>query len=372
MAKKKDAAIDEVKAAIKDCDTVLDLPGVSTWIPTGSTVLDIAIANRYPGGIPVGRIMHIFGGTGTCKTVMAATCMGYAQRMGIETHYMDVEHMLAADFILDACGLDLAKVNSIGYPESIEDLFDNWITNVIYPNGRPKKSKEEKKKMSKADKVEEKKKTKKAMNKEDKIIVIDSVSALASKFELDHKMDEQGFGAYRAKQLSLAYRKYIKELAESNTTVFLIDQARDNMGSSFGGETCSGGRAKEYYASVSFHLKKFMAVKNPNGSVIGVWTRFKNQKNNVGPPFRESYFRIMFDYGMDDIVSNLRFLSECQDGPKASWKVMQKIKFNGQERTRKSWLKHIEEGNLEEKLREAVWAAWQDLYKTENRKKRVW
>jgi len=355
--KKNKDAVTEVREAIKECGSVKGLPGVTAWIPTGSTVLDMAIANRYPGGIPVGRIYHIFGGTGTCKTVMAATTMGYAQRAGIKTHYMDVEHMLGADFVKDACGLDLATVDSIGYPSTIEDLFDNWILNVMYPGpkGRPKKEKD----------------WAAAMDKQPKLIVVDSVSALPSIFEIEHKMHEQGFGAYRAKQLSLAYRKYIKELAESNTTLFLIDQARDNMGSAFGGETCSGGRSKEYYSSVAMHLKQFKKVKNSKDSIIGTWTRFRNQKNNCGPPFRESYFRIMFDYGMDDIVSNLRFLAECQTGSiDASWKIMQKIKFHGEERTRKSWVKRIEDENLEEELRQEVWKAWQELYKSPKRKKR--
>jgi recombination protein RecA len=356
MAKKKDDAVQQVREAIKDANSVADLPGVTQWIPTGSTVLDLAISNRYPGGIPVGRIYHIFGGTGTCKTVMAATTMGYAQRMGLETHYMDVEHMLAADFVKHACGLDLAKVDSIGYPETIEDLFDNWITGAMYPNGKPKKKTE----------------WAKALNTKAKLIVVDSVSALPSVFEMEHKMDEQGYGAYRAKQLSLAYRKYIKELAESNTTVFLIDQARDNMGSAFGGETCSGGRSKDYYSSVAMHLKKFREVHNSNKIPIGVWTRFKNKKNNCGPPFREGMFRIMFDYGMDDICSNLVFLAHCQHGPEAASKVMTKIKFHGTERTRKSWVKHVEDENLEEELRQEVWKAWQELHKSEKRKERVW
>lgn len=349
MAKGKKDSVVEVKKAVEACVKVKDLPVVAGWIPTGSTVVDIAIANRYPGGIPIGRIFHIFGGTGTCKTVMAATTVGYAQRMGLETHYMDVEHMLAADFVKSACGLDLRTVNSIGYPETIEDLFDNWIIGIMYPDGK-----------------------KKPMNTAAKLIAVDSVSALPSKFELEHKMDEQGFGAYRAKQLSLAYRKYIKELAESNTSLFLIDQARDNMGSSFGGETCSGGRAKDYYASVALHLKKEREVHNSKKIAIGVWTKFKNTKNNVGPPFREGRFRIMFDYGMDDVCSNLCFLVDVRHGPEAALKVMTKISLFGKERTRKSWVKHIEDENLEEELRQEVWKAWQKRYKGETRKSRVW
>jgi len=64
---------DKVKEVLDNARTS-SLPGVPAWIPTGCTILDIAIANRFPGGIPVGRIFHIFGGTGTCKTMLAALC----------------------------------------------------------------------------------------------------------------------------------------------------------------------------------------------------------------------------------------------------------------------------------------------------------
>jgi len=35
-------------------------------------------------------------------------------------------------------------------------------------------------------------------------------------------------------------------------------------------------------------------------------------------------------------------------------------------------VKHVEDENLEEELRKAVWKAWQELHKSEKRKERVW
>ena len=148
------------------------------------------------------------------------------------------------------------------------------------------------------------------MNTHPKVVVSDTITALPAKIEADKKMDDQGYGAYRAKQLSLGYRKYIRDLSYSNTTLVIIDQTRDNFGSAFGGEVVPGGRAPEYYPSVRVHLKKDAKVMNPSGKVIGVWTKFVVTKNKIGPPFREGRFKILFNHGLDDIYSNLYFLSE--------------------------------------------------------------
>ena len=64
------------------------LPGVKEWSSTGCTLMDIALSNRYPGGgIPVGRIIHAFGGTSTCKSVFAVTVCGFMQRLNKISHY---------------------------------------------------------------------------------------------------------------------------------------------------------------------------------------------------------------------------------------------------------------------------------------------
>jgi len=340
--KKKGSKIEE--AAKKTCETN-ELSEVSEWGQTGCTVLDLAISNVFPGGIPIGRIVTFYGGMSTCKSVLAATILGYAQRSGKIAHYGDVEHTLDERFSR-IYGYE-PNDSIVSYPNNLEEMFDDWIAGAIY--------------------IDQKKKT---LNTKPKIMIVDSVSALPAKIEADKRMDEGQSRAPRAKQLSLGFRKYIKALSESNSTLVFVDQTRVNMASAFGGECVSGGKAPEFYPSVRVYLKHDGKVINRSEKVIGIWTKFKVTKNKVGPPFREGRFKILFDYGLDDIASNLHFLSEVQSGKDAAKKKLTKIDLFGQQHKMSWWIDYIEKENKEEELRKETYRVWKIAHTPEKRKTR--
>jgi len=337
----------DVENLSKECSKTKNLPEVTEWYSTGCTVLDIAIANSFPGGFPVGRIVHFYGGSSTCKTVLAVTTCGYVQRAGNSIYYADVEHTLDPAFS-KVYGLDCndEKTFHIGHPVTLEELFDDYIAKIIRPG--------------------------KKLDTSSKMIVVDSITALPAAVETKESMIDSTYGTSRAKQMSKGFRKYIFDLAESNTTLFCIDQTRDNVGSPFEGEVTSGGRALEFYSSVQVYLKMDTKIKNTAGRVIGNWIKFRIDKNKVGPPLREGRFRILYDYGLDDIASNLYFLSEIQNGPQAAKNKSTKIKFLDQECRMSTAIKYVEENNLEKELQAEVWKVWKEVYKTEKRKPRVW
>ena len=341
----------ELKEASKSCLDIVGLPSVRSWCSTGCTILDAAISNSFPGGVPIGRVVQAFGGGSTAKSVLAAAICGYAQRAGMKTYYADVEHTLDPAFAA-LYGLDCSKL-TVGHPESIEDFWDNYLSDIIYdktPKGKIK-----------------------GLNKTPKIVVVDSVTALPTEVELGEDMRDGTYGMSRAKQLRKGFRKYIFAIAESNTTLFCIDQTSDNIGATFGNkEVTSGGRALEFYSSVRIHLKHESRIINSKEVAIGIWVGFRVVKNKVAPPFKGGRFKIIFDYGLDNISSNLYFLSLVQNGKDASKKKTTTIRLFEMDKKLSTWVKYIEEENKEQELQEEVWKAWQELHKPEDRKSRAW
>jgi len=345
----------------------------------------LALSNRYPGGFPVGRIIQAYGGASTAKTVVGTTAMGYALRAGYHAFLADVEHTLDTKFA-SIYGLDCHHANFHygfvkefkskegtkeivhavgGQPFTIEELFDHWLGDVLSMNIRKLR-----------------------------FGVVDTLTVLPAAIEIEKGMNEKGFGAYRAKQISLGLRKYLHELARRGMTLFIIDQTRDNVGNAFGGETTTGGRGMEFYSSVRLYLKHDKKVTNSAGKEIGIWVKYKVEKNKVAPPFRSGKFKILFDYGMDDITSSLSFLGENSEGIDESYKLTCPVALpicdkcgaiqiaegpctcgNGTVKltTKRimDWVSYVEEHNQEEGLRRFVVKIWQEVYRTEPRKQRV-
>lgn len=341
----KKEVVEEIKETTRS-SKVKNLPAIRNWCSTGCTVLDLAIANKLPGGIPIGRIIHCYGGTSTCKSVLATTILGYAQRNKMLAYYDDVEQTLDPAFA-ELYGLDCSDDTTftLSHSSTLEELFDTNIKSVVFD---------------------------KKLVSIQKVMAVDSITALPSKVELDADMEKGTFGLSRPKQLGIGLRKYNFPLACNNMTLFCIDQTRDNISGWGEKEVTSGGRALEFYSSVRIYLKTDTRIENTSGKAIGIWVKFIIKKNKVGIPFREGRFKIIFDYGLDNIWSNLYFLSEYQNGEANAKKKLTKVVFGEKEGKISTLVRYVEDNGLEEELVQEVERVWGILYKTEERKKRVW
>ena len=348
MQEQKVKQVETIEAIEKASQSIAvkNLPAVRGWCSTGCTVLDLAIADQLPGGIPIGRIVQCYGAGSTCKSVLATTILGYAQRNGMRSFYNDVEQTLDPAFA-ELYGLDCSddKTLRLICSETLEKLFDRDIKEVIFD---------------------------KKLLKTQKVMAVDSITALPSQAELKADMEKGTFGLTRAKQIGIGLRKYKSPLANNNMTLFCIDQTRDNISGYGKKEVTSGGRGLEFYSSVRIYLKNDTKIENASGRTIGMWIKFVIEKNKVGIPFREGRFKILFSYGLDDIASNLYFLSEYQNGEKDAKLISTLIEFRGERKKLKTWIKYIEENNWEEDLIQEVEKLWHVVYAPEDRKSRRW
>jgi len=347
----KQEALDRVSEVVTE-QGVCELPAVSSWASTGCTVLDLAISNRFPGGIPIGRITHIFGAESTAKTVLGMTILGDIQRKGGIAFFADVENTFDPEWA-KLFGLNCLDSNiwCLGYPRTIEEYFDDYLKSIIRLD-----------------------------DNRSKVIVTDSLSAMPSEAEVDANMKDGTYGTSRAKQMSQGFRKYIRPIAESKVSLVFIDQTRDNVGVVFGEkETVSGGRALKFYSSVRLHLYSGDKVKNKREQDVGIWIDFRVDKNKTAPPYRHGRFRILWDYGIDNIASNLNFLKEHQKDEDVDIKPGRKRKkksgrilFDDVNKFMEDMILHVEKNNLEDVLDKEVSDLWFEIYKTDPRKKRSW
>lgn len=305
------------------------------FVPTGGMLLDCVLSSPVgPGGWARGRVINIVGDRSTGKTLLAVeACANFARIAPIENiRYVEAEAAFDEDYgAVVGMPQGLHPVDTI---RTVEDFFKDLALfcqqHKQSKNGLPC------------------------------FYVLDSLDALSDDAEMKRELGDATYGVAKAKAMSEAFRRIIRDLEQANCTLMILSQVREKIGVMFGEKTTrSGGKALDFYASQILRLAEMGKVKRTVSGierVLGIEVRVRNTKNKLGLPHRDAEQTMLFNYGIDDETSMLKFLMKTKMISSAT-----------------SWMDAVYEARvkndrgrlaqLNSELRKLVWTKWLDIEK---------
>jgi len=290
---------------------------VKDWIPTGSRWLDSIICRGKYAGIPVGKIVEIAGLEGTGKSYMACQVAANAQKKNIDVIYFDSESAVDPGF-LESSGCDLDTLLYI-QATSTEMVLET-IEELLASNDNPM------------------------------LFIWDSLANTPAEADLESDFNPQRSMAMKPRILSKAFSKLTVPIANSGSTLLVLNQLKTNITSNIAEAMTTpyfapGGKAAAYAYSLRVWLtgrkSKASFLLDDRGFQIGSEVKAKIKKSRFGSLNRECVFKILWAGG------------EARIQDEESW--LEAIKASEHVEQSGAWYALVYPDGSKEKFQQAHW-----------------
>ena len=258
---------------------------VTNRLPTMIPQLDYILG----GGLPFGRMVEIMGVNSSGKSRTAVRFTRIAQMLGLITVWIDVEGTMEPSQLRDL-GVDMTRNDIFMVEPDVDkktgDLVPvtvEWVAEklgglvpALAKSGKPC------------------------------VIIWDSVAQTPAEVEIERGVANRQPGL-KGKALA-QFSQIIAPLMTNSQVLFIaINQARDEMGSMFGGITSPGGNAFKHWASLRIEVKKRSQIKSKVTNAFGVEDEeyighiigFVTVKSKVSRPNQKADAYLLSDNGLN-------------------------------------------------------------------------
>lgn len=247
------------------------------------TTSNVAIDWACGGGLPVGKLVEVYGKSGSGKTTLCMQAAAAIQQSGGKVAWLDYERAFDADYAKQL-GINLDDTETFIYvkPTSLEMGGD-----LIYAL---------------------------ANTGEINMIVVDSIARMTSQSELDGSMSQLTVGD-KAKMLYKLTRKVLNTLDDHDCTLVFLNHLLDQINTTMPGtksKITPGGNAVPYFSSLRLECSLMQSIKSESDDAKykGLDIQMLVTKNRVAPPSRKVTVRNDFGSGFSQMRSALEIAKE--------------------------------------------------------------
>lgn len=207
------------------------------------------------------------------------------------------------------------------------------------------------------------------------IYILDSFDNLTSLAEIEDfedkidavEKDKKVKGTYnqgKAKMTNQFFRIMANKIYDKNCLLVIVSQIRENLNCGMFGQKYyrAGGKSIDFISSQIFWLN--IAEKYMRKEIsIGVCIQVKNTKLKTGRPYRSGFIDLYYDYGLDNISSNIKYLYNLKTDLGKDVSKINKVEldWNGEKYSFFDLITHIENNGLEDELTKKVQKKWNDF-----------